>query len=525
MVNVIYLRMVLVALFLAALQQVQAQYQNIKIGNFSGPNEPSIAINPKNTQEMMAGSNLNYWYYSQDGGYNWSGGVLESPEYGVWGDPVIVVDTAGDFFYFHLANPQSGTWIDRIVCQKFDKQSMSWSPGTYMGLNGIKKQDKEWAVIDQQNNAIYVTWTQFDDYGSIDPNCQSNIRFSKSMDGGETWSEAISINEVPGDCIDSDNTVEGAVPAVGPNGEVYVSWSGPAGIVFDRSLDGGETWLDQDVFVTAQPGGWNVSIPGMYRCNGMPVTRCDLSGGPHHGTIYINYADQSNGANDTDVWLVKSIDGGFSWSEPIRVNDDLPGKHQFFSWMAIDPSNGSLYFVFYDRRNHSDNSTDVFMAVSHDGGLTFENFKISESPFTPSGAQFFGDYNNISAVNNVVRPIWTRRESNGSLSIYTAIVDMTVATPLQPENTLSLEQNVPNPFIDYTLVTYSLQQPTWVELAVYDAFGRKVKILVQQKMAAGKHTFSFENQEHKLPQGTYFLHLKTEHHQRHQKMIVAGKIF
>ena len=111
---------------------------------------------------------------------------------------------------------------------------------TYMGRNGNKAQDKEWAVVDSATNTIYVTWTQFDEYGTSDPAKFSNIMFSTSTDGGATWSEALQINEISGDCVDSDNTTEGAVPAVGPNGEIYVAWSGPEGIVFDRSLDGGE---------------------------------------------------------------------------------------------------------------------------------------------------------------------------------------------------------------------------------------------------------------------------------------------
>lgn len=49
----------------------------------------------------MAGTNLNYWYYSEDGGYSWETDVLVSPQYGVWGgDPVIMTDTAGDFYFF-----------------------------------------------------------------------------------------------------------------------------------------------------------------------------------------------------------------------------------------------------------------------------------------------------------------------------------------------------------------------------------------------------------------------------------------
>lgn len=500
----------------------QAQYQNVRIENFSGPNEPSIAINPLNTQEIMVGSNLNYWYFSDDGGYSWSGGVLTSSEHGVWGDPVIIADTLGDFYYFHLSNPSVGSWIDRIVCQKFDKTTSSWSDGSAVGYNGGKEQDKPWAIVDTKSNTIYVSWTQFDDYGSSSPNCETHIRFSKSTDGGQTWSEPLYINEIPGDCVDSGNTVEGAVPAVGPNGEVYVSWSGPAGIVFNRSIDGGETWLDYNIPVSDQPGGWDFGIPGIYRANGMPVTICDLSGGPHHGTIYINFSDQRNGADDTDIWLVKSTDGGFSWTEPVRVNDDPPGSQQFFTWMAVDQSNGTLYFVFYDRRNHTDNMTDVYMAVSYDGGETFENFKISESPFLPASGQFFGDYTNIAAVDNMVRPVWTRRESNGQLSLYTAIVDMTVKLPSKEDNLMTLEQNMPNPFIDYSLITYKLIKASRVKLSLHDLLGRELKLLIEENVTeAGKHTYVFDNREHELPAGAYFVVLSSDGQQQKKKIIVS----
>ncbi len=70
---------------------------------------------------------------------------------------------------------------------------------------------------------VYVTWTEFASYGSSNPNDSSRIKFSRSTDKEITWSNAITISDRSGDCIDSDNTVEGAVPCVGPNGEIYVS--------------------------------------------------------------------------------------------------------------------------------------------------------------------------------------------------------------------------------------------------------------------------------------------------------------
>jgi hypothetical protein len=504
------------------LMTVSAQHQNIRVSPYGSANEPSICINPKNPLEIMAGSNLNFVYYSIDGGYTWNTNTLESPEYGVWGDPVIVADTAGDFYFFHLSNPVNGSWIDRIVCQKYNKETSTWSDGSYMGLNGVKAQDKEWAVVDPQSNTIYVTWTQFDDYGSSDPGCQSHIMFSKSTDGGQSWSPAIAISSVPGDCIDSDNTNEGAVPAVGANGEVFVSWSGPLGLVFNRSLDGGNTWLDEEMFIRNHIGGWDISIPGIYRCNAMPVTVVDLSGGPFHGTIYINYADQSNGEDDTDIWLIKSTDGGNSWTEPVRVNDDAPGRQQFFSWLTVDQVTGNLYVVFYDRRNYNNNQTDVFMAVSRDGGATFENMQISESPFIPSSGTFFGDYNNISAVNDVVRPIWTRMD-NGTRSIWTAIVDLDVSVQEQDLIPFSLEQNYPNPFSLSTVFSFKLTQATVIHLAVYDQFGREVATLINHRLTpTGKYEIPFEASTNRLSPGVYYFGLKSPKHTIKRKMVIAN---
>jgi len=325
---------------------------------------------------------------------------------------------------------------------------------------------------------------------------------------------------VSGDCVDSDNTTEGAVPAVGPDGEIYVAWSGPAGIVFDRSLDGGETWLDEDIFIDDQPGGWDYDIPGIQRCNGLPITCCDLSYSQNRGTIYVNWTDQRNGEDDTDVWIAKSTDGGDTWSEPIRVNDDPPGKQQFFSWMTIDGANGNIYIVFYDRRNYDDRNTDVFVAYSMDGGETFENVKISESPFYPSSNVFFGDYNNITAYNGQVRPIWTRLQ-NGQLSVWTAIMDVTVGiNEVAEAMPFTLEQNYPNPFRENTSFAYKVHEPSYITLAVYDLHGRRVALLKDHRLTpTGKYVEKFDPKAYRLSPGVYYFSLSEQNKMQKRKML------
>lgn len=400
------------------------QYKNIKVNSISNnPEEVSIAINPRHPNNLVAGANINNYYYSFDGGISWINKEISDSKNGVWGDPVLIFDNNGAAYFFHLSRPSNSQWIDRIVCQRSTDGGMTYGdPGTFMGLNPPKKQDKPWACVDNSNSKwrdnIYVTWTQFDAYDSHRPEDLSNIMFSYSSDAGSTWSDALRINKVSGDCVDSSNTTEGAVPCVGPNGEIYVSWSVHDKLYFDRSLDGGTTWLDDDIIAGKQYGGWVYDIEGIFRCNGLPVTQCDISNSPYKGTIYINYSDKTNGEKDVDVFVIKSADAGNTWSDPIRVNDDPlgNGRQQFMSWMSVDPVTGSINIIYYDRRNYEDLNTDVYLARSTDGGTTFENLKISESPFVPVKSVFFGDYIGVNSYNDFTACIWQRLDK-GKLSI------------------------------------------------------------------------------------------------------------
>ena len=409
--------------------QVFAQYQNVMINNPSStdPEEVSIAIDPSNPNNLAAGANIDYSYRSTDGGNSWSQQTIFS-SLGVWGDPCLVYDKNGNLYYVHLS--WATNWIDRIVVQRSTNNGISFNDGAGIGLNGTKAQDKAWLTADMTSSPyhgnLYVTWTEFDSYGSSNSSDSSRIRFSRSTDFGLTWSPAITISDVSGDCIDSDNTDEGAVPCVGPDGEIYVSWAGPQGLVFDKSTDGGLTW-GNDIFVSDIPGGWDFDVSGIYRANGLPITACDTSSAsPYKGNIYINWSDQRNGATNTDVFFVKSTDGGETWTSPLKVNDDNTTRHQFFTWMTIDQTSGFIYCCFYDRRNTTGAATDFYVARSTDAGDTFENFKVSETSFTPSSGVFFGDYTNIAAYNRNIRPIWMRLDG-ATLSVWTAIINDTTS--------------------------------------------------------------------------------------------------
>ena len=423
-----------------------AQYENVTImsskANGIGPCQPTIYINPKSPNIMVASmvndktmqtsdtkTRQNKVYFSRNYGKTWSARKTNS-KYGDFGDPCIIADTEGFFYYFHLSDPKKMGWdsymvMDRIVCQR-SSNGLSWNKGASIGHLPPKKHEKPYGAFDETSGRVYVTWTQYDKFASSNPQDSANIMLSYSDDRGLNWTSAIRINQFGGNCNGDMNTPVGPKPTAGPQQDVYVTWAYNEKIYFDRSVDGGITWLKNDKVVANQPGGWQFAVPGFGKAVGTPVNDCDISYGPYHGTIYVNWADQRNGAENTDIWLAKSTDKGDTWSEPVKVNDDevvMMGRHQCYNSMSVDPITGNIYIVFYDRRNYNDLKTDVYLATSTDGGETFKNEKISARPFEPDPDVYMGDYIQISSFGGFVRPVWTSL-NEGELSIVTAIINL-----------------------------------------------------------------------------------------------------
>jgi hypothetical protein len=511
------------SLFLFSSTTLFSQYQNIKVSKSGKPEEVTISINPTNPLNLAAGANIDYYYYSMDGGLTWTEGHLAST-LGVYGDPCMIFDPDGNLYYSHLSIPSSESWLDRIVVQKSINGGMTWNDGVGIGLNPPKQQDKEWLVADFTNSAyhnnLYVAWTEFDAYGSSDPNDSTRILFSSSTDSGSNWSQPARISDRGGDCLDGDSTVEGAVPAVGPNGEVYVSWAGPLGIMFDKSTDGGVTF-GQDIFVTSQPGGWAFNVSGISRCNGLPVTACDISNSAHRGNIYILWSDQRNGVNDTEIFLIKSTDGGQTWGNTTRVNNDTSSRQQFFPWIAIDPMTGFIYVIFYDRRETAGDTTDVYVAKSTDGGDSFINFKVSESSFVPNSTVFFGDYTNIAARNGKIFPIWMRLDVS-ELSVWIAIInDSTIVNVEEDKGIVDdflLMQNYPNPFNPTTNIEFSIPKSEFVTLKVYNILGEEVATLVSKELSVRKYKYDWDASN--LASGIYLYRIQAGNFVETKKMVL-----
>lgn len=419
----------LLACFMACPLFLAAQFNNtVLITEQEGKlpaMEPSIVINPNDPKNIVAGIAPNNFVVSMDGGLSWKSNTLKS-SYGVVGNPALVSDPKGNIYYFHSADPSGKgpgvpEWLDRISCQKSTNSGANWGAATFVGLTPPKDNMYAWGATHPKKDLLVVTWTQFDQYGSFDSTHRSNILFSKSTNKGDRWSDPVRINKLSGDCLDDDYSTFSASPMISFDDKIFIVWSHAGNIFLDRSYDDGKTWIKNDLSIAKQIGGSNYKVPGLKAISGFPVTAIDNSGSPFHGSLYVVWADQRNGDDDTDIWMSRSSNRGDNWSSPSKVNQDGKGKHQFLPWVTVDQTNGIVYVVYYDRRNHEDSKTDVYLAWSMDSGNKFSEVKISDTPFTPNESKPFGNYIGISVHKNFIAPIWTRMD-DGKTKVLTAVI-------------------------------------------------------------------------------------------------------
>ena len=405
----------------------EAQFKNKRIAEENGssrPGDPSVIINHHDPNNIIVGAGKDMVISTTDGGITWMESTLVSP-LGVAGNAWMIVDAKGRIYDFHLSDsegkgPDSQGWHDGIVCQRSDDFGKTWTEGSSIGGNSTNKSDKQGVAVNSRKQVLYTTWTQFDQYPSQEPGCQSNIVFSSASNTGNRWDKPLIINKTPGDCSNGKGSAVGATPAIGVGGRIFVTWTNQGVIYFDRSYDDGKTWLTNDLPIAKQEGGWVHHIPGFGTTHNTPMLMIDNSASRYHGMLFLLFADQRSGIEDTDIWLHRSSHSGDSWAPALRVNNDEPGKHQFSPSIAVDQTNGYVYIVYLDRRAYEDMQTDVYLSYSVDGGGTFRDIKISEAPFIPSETGFF-EHTAISAHNGVIAPVWSRLE-DGKISLWTSII-------------------------------------------------------------------------------------------------------
>lgn len=404
-------------------------------------NEPAIAVNPIDPRQLVTAWQINASVaYSNDGGQTWKIAEGTAPkDYRVSGDVSLAYDAAGHAILCYIAFDKLGTtnyWAqgatrNGIFIRRSLDGGQTWEPRAvtiiaHDSTPGIPFEDKPWLVADTGGphaGNLYVGWTQF-------TLAASDLLFSRSTDGGRTWSTPVKLSSVSGLPRDDNGALEGFHGVVAPDGTLYTIWDGRDGIMMAVSHDGGVTFSKERLIIPAGPGYF--SITGVLRSNGFPQIgldprpagknresgrtgahgKSDAAGPASGGNLYVSWGDYTNG--DTDIFVASSTDLGRTWSKPVRVNNDPihNGNDQFFQWMAVDPRSGAVNLVFYDRR--ADNlRTTVTLARSIDGGKTFANYVWDPAVFEAAG-DFLGDYLAIAAFDNKVFGAWAHQTSEES---------------------------------------------------------------------------------------------------------------
>jgi hypothetical protein len=371
--------------------------------------EPSIAVNPQAPSQILTAFQTPASVaYSDDSGATWQLAIgTAPPNYKMSGDVSVAYDILGHAILCYIAFDKLGTaeyWAHNATRNGvFVRRSLdggkTWEANAVPVDEEATRpempfEDKPYLVADDNPNSpyagsLYVGWTEFSLTKSV-------ILFSRSKDGGITWSVPFEISSHEGLPRDDNGSVKGFAAAAASNGLLYATWADGNSIVLATSRDGGITFTpSRKVLDVAAP---YFAVEGVERANSFPQIGID----PRNGKVFVTWSDYRNG--DVDIFCASSSDRGRNWSHPIRVNSDPlhNGADQFFQWLAVDPADGAVNVLFYDRRDDPANRrAAVTLARSTDGGQSFAEYAWNGTPFDPAGA-FLGDYTGLTALDGRV---------------------------------------------------------------------------------------------------------------------------
>lgn len=494
--------------------------------------EPAIVRHPENPLIMFAAAYTisNSFrsegnYFTTDGGISWFGSDTcntgsSTSNHG--GDPGPVIDKDGHFILTH-----QGGFIVGMYSSYSTNFGTVWS-NNYQIASG--DQDKGSPGTDDIATSpfygrTYLVWTKF-----LNP---FPIVSSYTSNGGESWTANTQINSSPSGYISL-----GAEADVNLGGVVYVCWSGVLTTSpqnekfcgFAKSTNGGVNWsVNENIYAmngvkTSSLSPWNIRI------NGYPHIDADKSGGERNGWIYIVTGEKnlSPAGTDPDVVFHRSSDGGDTWSSGVRVNQDPinNGKVQYFPAINVDEF-GGINVIYYDNRNITSDSMDVYLSRSTDGGNSWNDFRINENRFLPKtvsgsgGSGNQGDNIGITSAGKKLWPVWMD-DHTGIYQIWTAPVNIDELSVNQISQSIpekfSLSQNYPNPFNPATNFEFGISEPGFVSVKVYNISGKEVAVLVNEYKSAGKYSVSFDGSN--LVSGIYYYKMESGNFNETKRMVL-----
>src|SRR6266851_2754896 len=322
-------------------------------------NEPSLAQNPTNSMNLIAGSNdeiglpactnttpsscpftagisVSGFYASFDGGQTWPAncqGLIDLSAFGeyAFGDPAQAFDSKGNAYYGTLAFPfpptteelATGLQADFFIAKSTDGGCTYSSSARVSGSSPAQFDDKDAITADANPNSpfhdtVYAAWTKFAKPGGKGVG-GDQIFFSRSTDGGATFSNPSPIS--PGYNNNHVGGRQGAAVKVGPDGTVYVVWLDSVNKQTVERLsishDGGKTFPMQNITVATVTDDFVNPAPGSsFRQDARTFPSFSIA---PDGTLYVAWSNRTGDPTNGHavVLVTKSTNGGLTWSAPV----------------------------------------------------------------------------------------------------------------------------------------------------------------------------------------------------------------